>query len=201
MNRPVGLLGGTFDPVHAGHLRIAVAARDALGLERVWLLPAHRSPLRPEGARATPAERAEMCRLAAASQPGLDVCDLELRRAPPSYTFDTLTELRRLHPGVPWTWVAGADTALQLAAWSRYAELLELCAFAFVSRPGVDRGLLQAALAELRAAGGRVQAIEIDGVDVSASEVRRRAAAGLPLRGLVPDAVADYIERRGLYRS
>lgn len=199
MNRSVGLLGGTFDPVHNGHLRVAASARAALQLDAVWILPARRSPLKPDEALATPAQRVEMCRLAAAGHPWLEVCDLELRRPGPSYTFDTLTELRRRHPGADFTWLAGADTALQLPLWHRYPELLGLCAFAFVTRPGVDPDRYGQALQRLEAAGARVRRVEVDGVDVSASEVRRRAAAGLPLAGLVPESVEAYIRSRGLY--
>ena len=204
--------GGTFDPVHEGHLATARAARDALQCT-VRLMPAADPPHRaPPGADAR--QRAEMLRLAIAGESDLCVDLRELRRTGPSYTIDTLRELRAAYGGeVPIALLVGADSVLGLPGWREWRTLFELAHFVVADRPGSDldrlpSGALADALAgrwtgspeDLQASpAGRLLRLAQPLHPASATEVRRRIAAGQPLQGLVPDAVAAYVREHGLY--
>ncbi|WP_337244930.1 nicotinate-nucleotide adenylyltransferase [Luteimonas sp. gir] len=205
--------GGTFDPLHCGHLAIARAARDALGCT-VRLMPAADPPHRaPPGADA--AQRAAMIALAIDGEPGLLLDREELLRGGRSYTVDTLAALRaRLGEARPLAWLVGADSLLGLPHWHRWQALFELAHLVVAERPGsgLDGALapeLAACLADrwtdapaaLSATpAGRVLRLRQPLHPVSATQVRAQAAAGAPLAGLVPDAVAAFIEEKGLYR-
>ncbi len=196
----VGILGGTFDPIHKGHLRLADGARRGLDLERVLLVPAARQPLKC-ATRAAPVEhRLRMCALAAAEAgPWLEVSDVEARRPGPSYTYETLRDLRRfLGPDADLHFLTGADVLPELPHWREIGEVLRLATFVVATRPGhqVDLEPLAGRLDI-----SRLRPLEIDALPVSATEVRRRLRAGEPVEGLVPPAVARYIEAHGLYRD
>lgn len=211
--------GGTFDPVHLGHLAIARAARDELQVS-VRLLPSADPPHRAAPG-ATAVQRCEMLQLALADEPGLQLDRLELERAArtpgvPSYTFDTLSGLRaEVGPECPLAWLVGADSLLSLATWHRWRELLDLAHFIVAERPGsplpevvvgelgqalqgrwTDRGQDLAA-----AAAGRVLRLHQPLRGESASAVRTQIARGGAGRDLLPPAVADYIAANGLYRT
>ena len=149
----IGILGGTFNPPHLGHLELARHARDELGLAEVWLVPARLAPHKA-GARDQdpgPEHRLAMCRLAVAGEPRLSVSEIELEREGPSYTVDTLISIHDQHPDVQPTLILGADVAATLPSWQRPAELLELADLAVALRPGSDRRQVLDAVA---AAGG-----------------------------------------------
>ena len=210
----VVLHGGTFDPVHNGHLAIARAAREALG-SVVRMMPAADPPHRlPPGASA--GQRARMLELATAGEPGLCVDRRELERDGPSYTVLTLRELRAADPDVPAALLLGADSFLALPAWREWRALFGMAHFVVADRPGdalrpdalagplADevRGRWTDDPAELAAApAGRVLRLGQPLHDVSATDLRARIAGGRPWRHLVPEAVADYIERHRLYRG
>ena len=211
------LYGGTFDPVHHGHLAIARAARDVLQAD-VTLLPA-RDPPHKHATGADAGQRAAMLGLALASEPGLGVDLRELRRDGPSYTVDTLAELRaELGDAVPLAWLVGADSLRQLDAWSRWRQLFELAHLVAVQRPGEpldatqlaqaapevarEIGDRQRALAELHAcpAGGFAW-LPLPGLRAeSSTDIRRRIREGDAWRDRVPGAVAAFIDHHGLYR-
>ncbi len=188
----VGILGGSFDPVHLGHVRAAEAARDALALDRVLLVPNARQPLKL-GRDAAPAEdRLAMVRLAVAGRPRLEASDEEIVRGGISYTIDTLRALRdRLGPDAEIFLLMGADTLKDLGRWKGADELAALATHVALTRPGY-------ALEE--GAGLPVRRLEVDALPVSSTEVRRLLAAGEPAPGLLDLAVADYIAKKGLYR-
>lgn len=207
------LYGGTFDPVHVGHLGVARHARDALRAE-VLLMPAadppHKGPTRADAA-----QRAGMLHAAVGEEPGLAVDLRELRRDGPSYTVDTLRALRdEVGPDAPWAILVGADSFRALDTWSRWYELFALAHVVVARRPGsaLGDGLPAAVAAEARgrwaasadelhaAPSGAVLALDQPLFRVSASEIRRRIAAGEPWRDLVPPAVAAHISAHGLYR-
>jgi nicotinate-nucleotide adenylyltransferase len=190
----IAILGGTFDPIHSGHLRLAEEVRKKLGAERVVLVPASAQPLKERRAAASPEDRLAMARLAAAGRKWLEVSDLEVCRPPPSYTYETLAALRAAEPAADFFFVVGADAARDLDRWYRIEDLLGLASFVVASRPGF-------ALEIPPGLRGRVRAIEIDALPVSSTEVRRRLAAGKDVAGLVDGAVLDYIRTRGLYRA
>lgn len=208
--------GGTFDPVHSGHLAVARAARDALDAD-VALIPAHDPPHKgPTRADAT--QRAEMLELAVGDEAGLSVDRRELLREGPSYTFDTLGELRgELGSDAPIAWLVGADSLLQLHAWHRWRELFGRAHILIVQRPGseVNAAALRAQAPEVLAeiagrwlppqslaesACGGFALLPMAGLrPESSTELRRRIREGGDWRGWVPPAVADYIVRQGLY--
>ena len=193
----VGLLGGTFDPIHLGHLQAAEAARDCARLDEVLLVPAGKPPHKRE-TRASASDRLEMSRLAAAGRPWLGVWDWEAHRPGRSYTVDTLRAFRQLRPADEPFLILGWDAARDLRTWREPDEVLRLAGLVVVGRPGLGTPTPEA----LRLAGiDPTQAIVCEALtaDVAATTVRRRAATGEPLEDLVPSAVEDYIRERGLY--
>lgn len=186
----IGIFGGTFDPVHLGHLRAAENAREALGLDTVLLVPAGTPPHRPKPL-AGAMDRFHMACLASAPHRHLAAIDDEIRREGPSYTVDTVELLAARFPGASLHLLVGSDTLPDVASWRDAPRLLALCRLAVAARPGA---------AVANAAGIDHDAVEGPVLDVSATALRARAALGKSVRFLVPDAVADYIETRGLYR-
>jgi nicotinate-nucleotide adenylyltransferase len=184
------LFGGSFDPVHLGHLVVADAAADALGA-RVRLMPAREQPFKRGVACATPVERAEMLELAVRGNPRLAVERIELDLPTPSYTVRTLRALAEREPGNRFTLLLGADAAAELPTWHDAAALPGLADVVVFGRPG-----------RTLAAGLPVQrVIEVPAIDIAATDIRRRVAEGRSIRYLVPEAVREYIAARGLYRK
>jgi nicotinate-nucleotide adenylyltransferase len=197
--RRVAVLGGTFDPVHAGHVALATSVRDAIGAQETWMVPARTPALRDEPV--APAQlRLAMLETAVRNLDGVRVLDIELRRAGPSYTVDTLEALATSHPNVePW-WVLGSDAVREIHRWHRSDDLLAIAHLAIVQRAGA-RSFDDAEARLLGLDAERTVVLPITPPAVSASEVRRRVAAGKSVAGLVPAAVADIIAASGLYRS
>ena len=188
----VGILGGTFDPIHNGHLAAAHAAHRALSLDRIMLLPARTPPHRSSEPRASAFHRFAMAALAATTMPGLEVSDLELHRDGPSYTSITLERL--LADGYQRSelfFILGADAFAEIATWHDYPRLFELSNFVVVSRPGFGAAPFPS--------GSGIFFVTAETPDVSSSEIRRRAGANEPIAGMVPPIVADHIRRHGLY--
>ena len=221
----LGVLGGTFDPMHCGHVAAAVAAERALKLRSVMLIPSRLPPHRPEQARVSAMHRLAMTTLGAADHPSWSVSDIELKREGPSYTFDTLTELSQQgHRASQMFFILGADAFAEIATWSRYPAVLDLAHFAVVARPGITLDSLQKRLPDLAermttpaslkskapsskpqasspkpTEGTRIILIEAATPDISSTEVRRRLDAGESVAGLVPDFVGTYIAHHRLY--
>ena len=211
-NRRLGLLGGTFDPVHAGHLAVARVAQRALGLEEVRFIPSRIPPHRSERPTASGYHRFAMIALATANEETWRGSDLELLRTGPSYTYETLLLLhgQGLRPSQIF-FIIGADAFAEIATWSRFPEVLDAAHFAVVERPGASVAALRHQLPGLAsrmvhsemlapAASPHIVVLNADTPDVSSTEIRRRVRAGEPVAGLVPDAVATYIDRHALYR-
>jgi nicotinate-nucleotide adenylyltransferase len=185
----VGLLGGSFDPIHHGHLIVARVAAEALALDQVRFVVAREQPFKAGRHRAPAADRAVMLELALAGSEGFAVERAELERPGPSYTVDTLEALKAREPDTDFSVLLGADAAAELPAWHRAADLPGLARIVVFARPGapVPPSPLIAAT------------IEVPAIDISATQIRRRVQAGLPVRYWVPDAVAEYIDRHRLY--
>lgn len=212
MTRRIGILGGTFDPIHAGHLAAGRAAHRALALDAVRVVPTHVPPHRPVAPVASDFHRFAMTALVALDEPGWTVWDGELRRDGPSFTFDTLTALQ--DEGLAASqifFITGADAFAEVATWSRYPAVLALAHFVVVTRPGTPLDGRLARLPDiaprvclpdaLPATGPtRVIFVHAETPDVSSTAIRRLAAEGRPLDGLVTPPVARYIERHALYR-
>jgi nicotinate-nucleotide adenylyltransferase len=201
----LGILGGTFDPIHVGHLAIAEEARDALGLEGVLFIP-NRAPVHKPARPVSPAEdRAAMVALAISDNPAFALSRLEIERSGPSYSVDTLQALAaeiRATGGEPdLTFILSAEAYAELASWHRPERLLELCRMAVVPRPGA-RPVDVPAMARLVPGADR-RTVVLDGplIGVSGTEIRARVAAGRSVRYLVPDAVIAYIGDHGLYAA
>lgn len=188
----IGVLGGTFDPIHVGHLAAAVEARAVLGLDRMLLVVAN-VPWQKAGTRAvTPAEdRFSVVQAAAEGIDGVEASRLELDRGGPSYTADTVAELGRRHPGSELFLVVGADVVPDLPTWERVDAVRDAVTLVVVSRPGAEPAL--------PAPPWRVRTVTIPALDVSSSDLRARVAAGRPIDALVPAVAVREIRRLGLY--
>ncbi len=189
----LGLFGGSFDPLHVGHLLAASESADRLGLDRVEFVtaarPPHKRPVAPAEARH------EMVVLATARDRRFFPSRLELDRAGPSFTVDTLRRARRRWPGAELFFITGADAYRDVGTWKEPEALFDLAQMVAVSRPGYDLARLDPFFRE------RVRILEIPGYEVSSTEVRRRVAEGRSIRYLVPFEVEVYIEKHGLYRA
>lgn len=188
-NHRIGVLGGTFDPIHVGHLAVASEVYHALDLGRVLLVPALRQPFKDSEGHATPEQRLDMCRLAVAADDRLDVSDVDIVRGDITYTVDTLTDLAAVYPGAELFFIAGADAISGLSEWREPKRLLTLARFVAVGRPGH----------ESPASGATALVVDAPQIGVSSTEVRRRRRTGAPVRYLVPDTVAEYIVQHSLY--
>ena len=188
----IGIFGGTFDPVHVGHVVAAVNVRHELGLDRVLLVVANVPWQKVDRRSVTPPEdRYAVVQAAVAGLAGVEASRLEIDRGGPSYTVDTLTELARLHPGAELSLVIGSDLAGELSTWERADEVAGMARLVLVTRPGAD--------VDLPPAPWQARLVEIPALDVASTDLRRRAAAGRPLDGLVPPDAIREIRRRGLY--
>ena len=200
--RRLGVFGGTFDPIHIGHLFIAEEAAVTLGIERVLFVPtgpAHH--LRRVAPGASPEHRAAMVQLAIQDNPKFELSTVESDRAEPSFTVDTLRALAKDWAGQEMYFIVGMDSLDELPQWHDPAGILELAHLVAVELGGQeesDLGAIEAAVPEAR---GRVSAITSLGLEISATDVRQRLVEGRPVRYLVPDAVIDYIRRNGLYQK
>jgi nicotinate-nucleotide adenylyltransferase len=192
-----GILGGSFDPIHLGHIAAAEAALRRRGLAAVFLIPAGSAPHKPP-CEASFADRLEMARLAAQGHPGLTVLDLEGARGGPSYTVDTLEELKRRHPGAAFELLVGADMLKDLPHWRRAPEVVAGALVVGFGRPGAGAAVARKAFEEAFGPDRHVW-LDLDPVKASSTEVRRRLAAGEPVRGLLDPAVEAFIRARGLY--
>jgi nicotinate-nucleotide adenylyltransferase len=193
-------MGGTFDPIHFGHLVAAEEARVRFSLDRVVFVPNGHPPHKKPYV-VTPAERRyEMVVLATASNPSFETSRIEIDRPGPSYSVDTVRAFRgQFGAGAKLYFVTGVDALIEIGTWHEPAKLLELCELIAVTRPGYMAERLRAALAPEVLA--RTHLLDIPRVDVSSTELRERSAAGQPLRYLTPEPVVRYIEARGLYRQ
>lgn len=204
MSGKLGVFGGTFDPIHLGHLMLAEEARERLALDQVLFLPAANPPHKQDRRVTAGRARLEMVELAIAGNPAFVASGLELDRDGVSFTVDTLASLRAAHPATTLFLMLGADNLPELPRWHRWEEILRLARLAVARRPGqppLDFSVLSptASDAELEAMAHRV--IEIPLIDISSRRLRERVATGRSIRYQVPSAVLAYIQSHGLYRS
>ncbi len=211
----IALYGGTFDPFHVGHLRMAIEVRETVGLASVTLLPARVPPHKPEGPVTEARHRLAMVRAGTEGLPGIEVSDAELLRDGPSYSLVTVREFRRARPRAEILFVIGADAFAEIATWYRYEDLLAECDFLLLPRPGGGAAPPRPAALRIeketphcyswkgeayRLPGGRrLLCPVLPALEVSSSAVRERVRAGRCIRGLVPPAVERYIGAHGLY--
>jgi len=193
----VGLMGGTFDPIHIGHMIAAESAREQCGLDEIWFVPAGTPPLKDHPPEADGAVRLEMVYRAIDFQPHYRAVDVELGREGMSYTIDTVLELEDQYPGRTFSLIVGADRVKDLASWHRIDELANKVSFIGLRRPGTE--LDPASLpANIRS---RLSVADMPLLDISSTDIRRRRAEGRSIRFLVPDKVYQFIVRNDLYGS
>jgi len=199
---PTLCFGGTFNPIHNGHLRCAQAVAEKAGYDRVLLIPSAQPPHKPAAELASADDRLAMCRLAVEADSLFSVSDIETRRRGPSYTLETARQLLKqgdgsIHRGQKQVnWLIGADMLLYLPKWHRPAELLKEVHFVVMARPGwvIDWDTVPSEFKHLKS-----HVVEAPRIDISASEIRRRVRAGEPIDELVPAKVARYIAEHHLY--
>jgi nicotinate-nucleotide adenylyltransferase len=200
-------MGGTFDPVHVGHVDVALRAREALDLDLVELVPCHLPPHKGREDLTGAAHRLRMAELACKDSVGLEASAREIERGGVSYTVVTLRELRSEAPADEVFFLMGADSLAELDTWLEPGEIVRLARVVVLNRPGHPLRVPDAleapvvAAAEGTGAPGEIWTLEMPPADVSSTEIRRLAATGGSLAGLVPAAVAQYIEESGLYRE
>jgi len=201
----VGLYGGSFNPIHHGHLIIARAVAERLGLSRVVFIPSANPPHKSTEGLADATDRLAMARLAIGDEPGFEVSDIEIRRTGPSYTILTVEDFaRQVGDGVPLCWMIGGDTLPELHTWHRAGELVDLCRIVTAGRPGfemADLSVLEPILSVEQIQRLRADILDTPRIDISATDIRRRVAEGHSIRYLVPDPVRAYIDEHGLYRE
>lgn len=205
MSKRIGLYGGSFDPIHVGHLISAHSIAEALSFSKVILIPSARPPHKEGVPMATAEDRMAMVRLAIEGDPLFEVSDVEMGRAGPSYTLDTVEEYRRCFgDSAELFWIIGADSLPELPTWHRIADLVQRVTIVTATRPG----FVKPAVSDLAEAVGEEAARELlsnccptPGIDISATGIRTLVAAGRSIRYLTPEAVASYIQAHGLYRA
>ncbi|SRR5579883_130916 len=209
-HKAIGILGGTFDPIHLGHLRMALEIYEAFDLAKVHLIPCYQ-PVHRKQPAASPEQRLAMVKCAVANEPALYADDREIRRQTPSYMIDTLFDLRAEIPNTPFALIMGIDAFLGFPSWHRWKELLELVHIIIAHRPnyhlpstGIIADLLNAHLQHEVAflhnhLGGGIFLRPITALEISATDIRKQIAMGRNPRYLLPDSVFDYIKQHGTY--
>lgn len=195
----IGILGGTFDPIHEGHLKIAESARVCLRLDKVIFIPAGRPWLKSDRRVTSPGHRLAMVELATRDNPHFEVSDIEIERLGPTYTVDTLSELRQnMAEGTEIYLILGMDSIRELVRWHRPDLIFEMCTVVAVSRPGVANVSISDLERDFPSSTDRLKIIDGPMVDTSATEIRFRAGEDVPIYG-IPDSVRDYIREHALY--
>ncbi|NUQ48820.1 MAG: nicotinate (nicotinamide) nucleotide adenylyltransferase [Phycisphaerae bacterium] len=198
------LFGGSFDPIHHGHLIVARAAAEHLGISRVILVPCAAPPHKPDRVLAPSVDRLAMCRVATAGEALFEVDDFEVRAGPPCYSLRTVRHYAESQPDVAIHWLIGADSLRELTSWHRIRELADACTFVTAARPGCaepDWASLGAAVSPQALERIRAHVLPTPEIMISASAIRARVRAGRSVRYLVPDGVIAYVGERGLYRG
>ncbi|MEU4768191.1 nicotinate-nucleotide adenylyltransferase [Actinosynnema sp. NPDC023794] len=191
-NRRIGVMGGTFDPVHHGHLVAASEVQARFDLDEVVFVPTGQPWQKSEREVSAPEDRYLMTVIATASNPRFSVSRVDIDRPGPTYTVDTLTDLKAGHPDSDLFFITGADALEQILSWRRADDVFDLAHFIGVTRPGYE-------LVDTHLPPGAVSLVEVPAMAISSTAVRDRTAAGLPVWYLVPDGVVQYISKRRLY--
>ena len=199
--RRIGILGGTFNPIHLGHLLTAQDALEQLKLERVIFIPSARPPHKVVDKLASERDRLQMIKLAIRGNDHFEVDDIEIKRGGKSYSVETLTELRRRDPRADFYFIIGADSLRELHLWRDVARLVTLCTFVTVPRPGFEpKPVIDPRLDAATRRRLRQHVLRGHACDIASRDIRARVASGRSIRYLVPDAVREYIRRRRLYQ-
>ena len=198
----IGLFGGTFDPVHMGHLILAEQCRDQAGLDEVWFLPSYHPPHKATSVITRFEQRCDMLELATAGHPAFRINRIERELPPPSYTAETLTELRRRHPEHEFALLMGSDQLPDLPLWYEPVRVIEQASLVVVPRPGVMLWTAERLARALRVevAAVRLRFVACPMIEIASRELRRAIGDGMSVRYLVPRAVEEYVRERKLYQ-
>lgn len=198
----IGLYGGTFDPIHIGHLVMASMAKEQLNLDQIWLIPAYRPPHKDTMEHHPNSDfdqRLEMVRLAIQGREGFYVSDIEGKRREPSYTYDTLMELSRQHPSKEWVFLCGADSLAGISSWHRAKDLLDTFRVGVFRRPGYDLNKIREMLERAQLNTDHVSWIDTPELDISSTWLRQQLQSGKEVAELIPAAVQRFIKEHRLY--
>lgn len=195
----LGIMGGTFDPIHYGHLFIAEEARVHFCLDSVMFIPNGSPPHKPDRAITPAVHRYAMAQIATRSNAAFDCSPVELNRSGPSYTVDTLDLLREAYPEAELFTITGVDAIAEILTWKRHADVIQKTTFIAATRPGFDYQILKDRLPESYV--NKILAVGSTALGISSTEIRTRVRQGRPIRYLTPDGVADYIAQYGLYTA
>ena len=199
--RRLGIMGGTFDPPHYGHLFAALEAAHVLSLERVLFIPTAQPPHKVSDPVTAAEHRAAMIGLSIADNPRFELSNLELERGGLSYTIQTARELHRRHPDAELHFIVGMDSLAELPTWYEPAAILKIARLAAVYRSGVEEVDLRKLETQVPGAQARISIIPMPGLDISSTDLRERIRDGRPIRYLVPDPVVDYVAEHAIYRE
>lgn len=192
----LGMLGGTFNPIHYGHLRIAEKVQKVLGLKEIIFVPSARPPHKSESGLPSPKDRYEMVKLAIAKYPFFSISDIELKRRGKSWTIDTVRTFKKFYPKFKIYFIIGADTLSEIPTWKDYKKLLKICRFVVINRPGYSIKVSKM----LNIIGNFIK-VKIPGINISSTEIRKRIKDRESIKKLVPEDVEKYIENKRLYRT
>jgi nicotinate-nucleotide adenylyltransferase len=200
--RRLGIMGGTFDPIHYGHLVTAEGARYSFGLDRVIFVPSGRPPHKPGHIVSDPLDRYKMTCLAVASNPFFCASAIEVERPGPSFTIDTVRAVMQLYPGAKIYFITGADALLEIFKWKDFDILLTICNFVAATRPGYRLFELREKTASLPSdLKQNISYMEVPALAISSTEIRQRVHDGRPVKYLLPESVEDYIKKNKLYKK
>jgi len=195
----IGVLGGTFDPIHRGHIMVAEEVKARLNLAEVLFVPTAQTPLKEESPISAVEHRVQMVSLAIADYPYLKLSDVEINRAGLSYTIDTIAELRSRYAGDELFFILGWDSLAQLPRWKEPSRLVQMCRLVAIPRPGYSLPDLNSLEASIPGLSRSLIVLDKPEIDISATEIRERVARGLSIRHLVPEPVDEYIRQHKLY--
>lgn len=200
--RKIGIIGGTFNPIHTGHLLLAEWAMDEAGLEEVWVIPAGLTRGKAETDILDGGERLHMAELAVQDNPRMHCMDVEIRREGYTYTYETLEELQALYPEAKFYFIAGADCLFSIEKWKCPEKLFQRCTLITAVRDGASVEAMEEKRKELlERFGGEIILLPFVRMSISSSEIRQRSAEGKSIRYMVPESVRNYIEEKGFYRG
>ncbi len=198
----IGIFGGSFDPIHVGHLMLAQAALERFQLDKVLFMPAKLSPFKQKLTMTKAETRCFMVELAIQGNQGFEVSDLELNRPKPCYTIDTIRILKQQYPGVKIYFIAGADSIMELEGWMTFEELLQEVVFLAAYRPSHTRAQLESEVMRLnKKYQADIRLVDFPDIDISSSYIRETIMRGGSARYLVPDKVLEFIHNEGVYRD
>jgi nicotinate-nucleotide adenylyltransferase len=198
----IGILGGTFDPIHYGHLAIAEEARAYLNLTEVLFLPAGQPWMKSDRSISPAQNRVAMITLALQTRPYFKLSTMEIEHQGPSYSVDSVAQLKtQAVAATDWYFILGWDNLSKIPHWKEPAKMVEMCFLVAVPRPGYDRPNVKKLEAIIPGISKKIILMDKPRVDISATDIRNKVAQGLSINGLVPEAVAQYIKEKGLYRK